>query len=239
MTDESDKDQEEEKTITASVSAAGADAGSVTISYASGFPKQQLGFATRARDRAGKIEATFVDDHLDKIPEYDSREHQRNVISALINSLGFLEGQKYWFIYRLEDRDWDFENVEEIQQTGWNGVEDAFIRMLEVSHGNSDILKDLPVYDEIKAPRKFRNDILHFESPKVRAGNESEEYDVDGLFENLDYAQNPIAPNNTYPFKWLSYDLAETSVQRCFTYWRFFARGLDMEDEFLQGVPRP
>lgn len=240
MPNESEEENSGDGTIKpSSASGIGRGTGSGTISYASGFPKQQLGFAKRARDKVGEIEAVFGGKHVDKISNYETREHQRNVVSALINSLGFLEGQKYWFIYRLEDRDWNFKNKTEIQKTGWKGLEDAFVRMLKESGRNSDILKNAPVYDEIKVLRKFRNDLLHFESPMVPAGKESNEYDVNRELEKLDFPENPVAPHNTYPFKWFSYELAERSVQHCFTYWRFFARGLNMEEEFLKGVPSP
>lgn len=225
--------------INLSASGVGRGRGIARLSYASGFPKQQLQYAIHARDKSGEIEAIFVGDHNDKISTQVKREHERNVVSAVVNSIGFLEGQKYWFIYRLEDRDWDFENIVEIQETGWNGLEDAFVRMLEVSRGNSEIIKNTDLYHGVKALREFRNDLLHFESPFVVAGEESEEYDVNAKFEELDISENLITPHSTYPFKWFSYDLAEWSVRMCFSYWRFFARGLDMEDELLKAVPRP
>lgn len=239
MADEEHEDEENTQTVVGEATLSGGASLSATVSYSSGFPKQQLAFAKRARDKVGKIEAVFGGENSDKISDFDNREHQRNTVSAVVNSIGFLEGQKYWFIYRLEEHDWGFDNIEDIQETGWNGTEDAFVRMLEVSGGNSDILKDTPPYHQVKTFRKFRNNLLHFESPTVRAGDEPSEYEVDQRLSDHGYPENPIAPNNTYPFKWFSHELAESAVRYSYTFWRFFGRGLDMEDEFLKGVPSP
>lgn len=221
-----------------SATGVGTATGTATISYRSGFPKRQLDYAKRARDRVGEIEVTFGGDVL-MVPEEKKREHERNTISALSNSLAFLEGQKYWFIYRLDEGDWEFDNREQIQKTGWNGLEDAFVRMLEVCGRETGFVKDSDPYEEVKELREFRNDILHFESPMVQAGNESEVYDVDSRLEELGFPENTVGAGSSYPFKWFSYELAERSVRMSYTLWRFFARQLDKEDEFLTGVPSP
>lgn len=208
----------------------------VSILYTSGFPKQQLGYAKRARDIAGKTEVVFGGEDVVMVPDEEKREFERNVVSALVNSIGFLEGQKYWFIYRLEEEDWGFQPTREIQEKGWKGLEDAFVRMLDVSGHNSDPVKNNRAYEEVKTLREFRNDLLHFESPKVKAGEEADEYDLDEELENLDFPANSIGTANTYPFKWFSYELAERSVRMSFTLWRVFARQLGKEEEFTSGI---
>lgn len=210
-----------------------------TISYISGFPKQQLRYAKQARDEASRIEALFKGSEARQVPAEDDRNHQRHVLSTLVNSISFLEGQKYWFIYRLEERRWDFENREEIQKTGWNGLEDAFTRMIRTCGEDDTLLKESEAYKEVKVLRRFRNDLSHFEPFKVQAGNETEEYDVTAELQEREFPQNPVGVNNSYPFNWLSYELAERSIRMCFTLWRFFGRSLQKEDEFLTGVPAP
>lgn len=214
------------------------DAGA-TVNYTSGFPKKQLEYAKRARDKAGKIEVIFGGEDVLMVPEDEKLEHQQNVVSAVVNSLGFLEGQKYWFIYRLEEERWEFDNPTDIQETGWNGLEDAFVRMLEVCDRESGSIKGSKPYNEVKVLRSFRNDLLHFESPMVEAGEEADEYNIDEELDELNFPQNPVGVSNSYPFNWFSYELAERSVRMCFTLWRFFGRKLDKEEEFLRGVPTP
>lgn len=208
----------------------------VSILYTSGFPKQQLGYAKRARDKAGKTEVIFGGDDVVMVPDEEKREYERNVLSALVNSVGFLEGQKYWFIYRLEEEDWGFNPVRDIQETGYNGLEDAFVRMLNVGEFNADPVKSSKAYDEVKVLREFRNKLLHFESPKVKAGEEAEEYDLDEWLRNEGFPENPVGTANTYPFKWLSYELADRSIRMNFTLWRLFARQIGKEDEFISGI---
>ena len=231
-----EEDSNEENTVTASASLSGSASGSAIISYTSGFPKKQLEYAKRARDKAGKLEVTFGGDDVLMIRQSEKIEHQHNVLSAVVNSLGFLQGQKYWFIYRLDEGRWDFDNSEEMQKAGWNGTEDAFVKMLDACGRESGFVKDSRPYDEVKLLRHFRNDLLHFESPMVKAGEEAEEYDTEEKLEAHDFPENPIEPNSTYPFKWFSYELAERSVRMSFTLWRFFARKLGKEDEFLKGI---
>jgi len=237
MAEEGDSGEESVQSVSASGSATAT--GTATISYTSGFPKRQLEYAKRARDKAGKLEVTFGGDDVLMVPQDEKIEHQHNVVSAVVNSLGFLQGQKYWFIYRLDEGRWEFDNSEEIQETGWNGTEDAFVRMLDACDRESGFVKDSRPYSEVKVLRNFRNDLLHFESPMVEAGKESEEYDTNEQLKEHGFNENPIEPNSTYPFSWFSYDLAERSVRMCFTLWRFFGRKLGKEDEFLQGVPSP
>lgn len=210
-----------------------------TVSYISAFPKRQMEYAQSARDKAGKIEVVFGGEDVLMVPDEENRDHQQYIISAIVNSLGFLEGQKYWFIHRLEDGEWDFDNQTEMQETGWNGLEDAFVRMLDVCDRENGFLNDSPPYKEVKVLREFRNDLLHFESPKITAGEKSKEYDIDEELESLDFSKNPIGGNNSYPFKWFSYELAERSVRMSFTLWRFFGGQLDKEEEFLKGIPSP
>lgn len=236
-----EEDTEENDVVEASGSVSGTVGMSTTatVVYTSGFPQKQLEYAKRARDKAGKIEVIFGDEDVLMVPEDEKMNHQQNVISAVVNSLGFLEGQKYWFIYRLEEDRWEFDNPTEMQETGWNGLEDAFVRMLKACDRESGFVKGSKPYQEVKALRNFRNDLLHFESPPVEAGKEAEEYDTDRELDELDFPQNPVGTSNSYPFNWFSYELAERSVRMCFTLWRFFGRKLDKEDEFLQGVPSP
>lgn len=237
MAEEDDSEEESVKSLSASGSVTAT--GTATISYASGFPKKQLEYAKRARDKAGKLEVTFGGDDVLMVPQDEKIEHQHSVVSAVVNSLGFLQGQKYWFIYRLEEGRWEFDEREEMQKAGWHGTEDAFVKMLDACGRESGFVKDSCPYDEVKVLRHFRNDLLHFESPMVKAGEEAEEYDTEEKLEAHDFPENPIEPNSTYPFKWFSYELAERSVRMSFTLWRFFARKLDKEDEFLKGVPSP
>jgi hypothetical protein len=237
MAEEDDSEEESVQSVSASGSATAT--GTATISYTSGFPKKQLEYAKRARDKAGKVEVIFGGDDVLMVPQDEKIEHQHNVVSAVVNSLGFLQGQKYWFIYRLDEGRWEFDNSEEMQTTGWKGTEDAFVRMLDACDRESGFIKGSKPYNEVKALRNFRNNLLHFESPMVEAGEESEEYDTDEKLAELGFPENPIGANSGYPFKWFSYELAERSVRMCFTLWRFFGRKLDKEDEFLQGVPSP
>lgn len=111
--------------------------------------------------------------------------------------------------------------------------------MVAACDRENGFLKNSQPYKEVKILRDFRNDLLHFDSPNVTAGEESEEYDIDEKLEEHDFPENPIRANNSYPFKWFSYELAERSVRMCFTLWRFFGRQLDKEDEFLKGVSSP
>jgi hypothetical protein len=231
-----EEDPEDENIVTASASGSGSASLSATISYASGFPKKQLEYAKRARDKAGKIEVIFGGDDVLMIPQDEKIEHQHNVVSAVVNSLGFLQGEKYWFIYRLDEGRWEFDDSEEMQKAGWNGIEDAFVKMLDACDKDNGFVKDSRPYEEVKVLRNFRNDLLHFESPMVEAGEEAEEYDTEEKLEKHDFPENPIEPNSTYPFKWFSYELAERSVRMSFTLWRFFARQLGKEDEFLKGI---
>ena len=237
MAEEGDSNEESAKSLSASGRATAT--GTATISYASGFPKRQLEYAKRARDKAGKIEVTFGGDDVLMIPQDEKIEHQHSVVSAVVNSLGFLQGQKYWFIYRLDEGRWGFEDSEEIQEAGWHGTEDAFVKMLDACDRESGFVKDSRPYDEVKVIRHFRNDLLHFESPMVKAGEEAEEYNTEEKLEAHNFPENPIELNSTYPFKWFSYELAERSVRMSFTLWRFFGRQLDKEEEFLKGVPSP
>jgi len=236
-----EEDTEENDVVTASTSFSGSASVSstATVSYTSGFPKKQLEYAQSARDKAGKIEVIFGGDDVLMVPDEENREYQHNVVSAVVNSIGFLEGQKYWFIYRSDEGEWNFDNPVDIQETGWKGLEDAFVRMLDACGRENGFLKDSRPYQEVKVLREFRDDLLHFESPKVTAGKESEEYDIDEELKGLNFPENPIRTNNSYPFKWFSYEMAERSVRMYFTLWRFFGRQLDKEEEFLKGVPSP
>lgn len=212
---------------------------SASLSYISAFPKRQLEYAKNNRDRAGEIEAQF-ENTSDKLPDDLKVEYQQNVISAVVNSLAFLEGQKYWFIYRIDEGKWSFDKPKELRETGWKGLEDAFVRMIKHANGESKILEDSKPYDEIKALREFRNNLMHFKSPLVEAGNEHEVEDyAEQALREQDFSKSPWGTENSYPFHWLSYDMAERSVRMAFTLWRFFGRELDKEDEFLTGVPSP
>lgn len=208
---------------------------SVSLSYSSGFQDKQLTFAKNNRDRAGEIEAQF-ENSQDKISADLKTEHQQNVVSAVVNSLAFLEGQKYWFIYRVKEEKWEFDESEKLQQTGWKGLEDAFVRMIEHINGESNLLKDSKPYNEVKALREFRRDLLHFESPMVKVGEESEEYEPEKLLTEQGFSKNPWESKNSYPFHWLSYDMAERSVRMTYTLWRQFGKELGKEDEFTKGI---
>lgn len=238
MTEES---SEEDNTIEFTVSDNLEFSGSVSISYTSGFPKKQLEFAKNNRDRAGEIEATF-ENNQDKLSTELKIEHQQNVISAVINSLAFLEGQKHWFKERVRENKWeDIELTEELENdVNWeNYLEDAFLDAVKAIKGESTLIDDSKPYNEVYALRKFRNSLLHFKSPKVDAGKESQEYQAHKELQKLDFPENKLGTNNTYPFNWLTYELAERSVRMAFTIWRFFGRELGKEEEFLKGVPSP
>lgn len=234
---DSDEDQTIELTVTDQLELSG----SVSISYTSGFPKKQLEFAKNNRDRAGEIEAQF-EDSTDKLPADLKIEHQQNVASAVINSLAFLERQKHWFRERAEEGKWeDIEYTGDLEEeVDWrNHVEDAFLDAVKVIKGESTIIKESKPYNEIYALRKFRNSLIHFKSPMVEAGEESQEYQAHKELQKIDLSQNSLGTNNTYPFNWLTYELAERSVRMTYTLWRFFGRELDKEEEFLKGVPPP
>lgn len=238
----SDKDSDGEgNVIEMEASAEASLSASASISYSSAFSKKQLKFAKDYRDRAGEIEAQF-ENSTKKLPRDMKREHQRNVVSAVVNSLAFLEGQKHWFRERLKEEKWnDIEYTDKLdEEVDWrNHLEDAFVDIIKVIEGESTLLDDSKPYNHIEALRRFRNSLLHFKSPMVKAGEEEQKYQAHKELQELDFPQNSLGANNTYPFNWLTYELAERSVRMSFTVWRFFGRELGKEDEFLKGVPSP
>jgi hypothetical protein len=200
------------------------------VEYKSGFRKTQLAFARYARDIAGEIEVVFGEG-AKMTPSKKVLEHQYSVTSALINSLSFLEGQKYWFLYCVDDGRWDFENRRDIVETGWKGTEDALVRILDICDGNKELMQASRAYNEVRTIRRFRNELLHFETPSVKLGNESVEYELDNELRDMGVDENPVGDSYMYPYRWLSYDLANRSVDMCVGLWRIFAIGMDMSEE--------
>jgi hypothetical protein len=231
--------EEDKKTVTAEAKKTSFSftAKTASVSYVSGFPKKQLEFAKIARDRSGEIEAKF-DGSEDKIPEMKKRVYQESVISTVVNSLAFLEGQKDWFKKRIEEGKWNIDESKLHEEYG-DGLEDSLAKTAEnIKTGESQINGSRP-YQEIKVLRRFRNSLLHFDSEKVRAGKEGEKFNAHSGLEEQDFPENKFESNNTYPFNWLTYEMAERSVRMSFDLWRSFAKELGKEDEFLNGVPRP
>lgn len=95
MVDTDESGEESLKELSGSIDMSLSMSAEATVMYTSGFPKKQLTYAQSARDKAGKIEVIFGGDDVLMVPDEENREHQHNVISAVVNSLGFLEGQKY------------------------------------------------------------------------------------------------------------------------------------------------
>jgi len=127
------------------------------------------------------------------------------------------------------------EGIDRSQIPNNLGVEEELAYIIDDLGYNSEPLEN---QEEIQAIRRFRNDLIHFEATFVRAGQEYEEYNADGLLDDIGFPEYPLSDaNQGYPFKWFSYELAETSVRRAFHVWRLFSRQQRREDELLSGIP--
>lgn len=245
---------EEENKIEAEAHGQASFTASASISYVSGFPKKQLEFAKIARDRAGEIEALY-DNKPDRISHNKKVIYQESVVSAVINSIAFLKGQKKRIKIQLSDEELNIPNKNSVKNANLRGgdVENIFDDIIKKSKQTSeDQLNGTKPYTEIKTIRHFRNDLEHFypfkrpASEKYTAEDHDEEYQFRGFrhnteeeLEKLNFSESPFDGDSSYPFNWLSYEMAERSVRMSFNLWRSFARKLGKEDEFLKGVPRP
>jgi hypothetical protein len=129
------------------------------------------------------------------------------------------------------------EGIDRGQIPSNKGVEEELVYILDDLGFNTEPLED---QEEMRAIRRFRNDLIHFKATSVRAGHEHEEYNADELLGELEFPEYPLSDaNQGYPFKWFSHELAKTSVRRAFHIWRVFSRQQHREDELLAGVPSP
>lgn len=230
----------ESVTIESEPARATAQALSPSVSYVSAFAKSHLDFAKQARNSAGEIEAIFGDDDKGRISKSKNRGYQRNILSAVIHSIAFLEGQKHWFRLTKPSDEWDFApSIDEMDVNWDNHLEDAFADILDECAKDGDYLRDATVFKEVATLRKFRNEIIHFKSHKVSSGEEVEYYSAESELKELEYPKSKIGAASAYPYMRLSYEMSERSVRNCFHLWRLFARKMEKEEELMKGVPSP
>jgi len=199
----------------------------VSASVKSGFPKKQLRYAKLSRDEVARLQSQFGGE-ID-IVEPERRQYDLHCQNAVICSVAFLEGMTATYC--------NDEDINRSQIPNNLGVEEELAYIIDELGYNP---KPLENQKEVRAIRRFRNDLIHFEATFVRVDQEYKEYNADGLLDDIGFPEYPLSDSNQgYPFKWFSHELAETSVRTAFHVWRLFSRQQEREDELLSGVPSP